>query len=99
MVKIVYNQLMSACSCSIIINEYSSPSIWSPNEDMEYLYLDISGIQVLESKGLTAVQVQGQPVDETTYYYGWNKNNVGFLVTLIAIDQLEARKVVESMIK
>jgi hypothetical protein len=69
------------------------------NEDLEPLYLNIKGIQVLQMKGTTGIPTDDEYVFEPTLYYHWNANDVDFSATFISLDASEAVKVVESMIK
>jgi hypothetical protein len=69
------------------------------NEDLEPVYLNIKGTQVLQMKGTTGIPINGEYVSEPTLYYHWNTNDVDYSATFISLDESEAIKVVESMIR
>lgn len=95
-IQIIYAQMKSTVFRRIEIDETNSPITWGPNEDMEYVYLNYSGISVLEQKS-KASPPDGQIV--TALYYSWNENGIDISIDTDAFEQDEAREMVESMIK
>jgi hypothetical protein len=95
-IQIIYAQMKSTTYRRIEIDETNSPITWGPNEDMEYTYLNYSGISILEQKSKDYLP-DGQIV--TALHYGWNQNGIDISIYRDAFEQDEAREMVKSMIK
>jgi hypothetical protein len=65
----------------------------------DYTSLEIKGVEVLEKNGFDYVIRSTQKIQVTRFSYNWNMNKMSFSCSFDGYDQVESRKIVESMIK
>ena len=78
----------------IEIEENAQPFIMLPNPDLNPVYLDIAGIQVLQQE----THIYGEDIIDGLSF-DWNQNGLTFRVLVFSYSQDEAIKIVESMIE
>ena len=78
----------------IDIIENSEKFLMLPNPDLDPVYLDIGGVQVLQQEA----HMYGNPIIEGLHF-DWNQSGRTFSVRIFEYSQDEGIKIVESMIK
>ncbi len=64
-----------------------------------YNSIELAGIEVLEKQVYGTVLRNTKNIEVSTYYYIWENNNLNFSCGIYGYDQIESRKIIESMIK
>jgi hypothetical protein len=70
-----------------------------PNENYKPVYFDVKGTNILEETLSQRSQKDGKDRIFDAYVFYWYRNGVSYTVNIIYYDEIEARKVIESMIK
>lgn len=65
----------------------------------DYSPVKIKDLQILEQQGLDYVINSNQRVLVSCSDYFWQQDKINFMVKVLGFDQVEARKIIESMIK
>ncbi len=78
----------------IDIEESDTNRVMLPNEQLEHMYIEIRGIQILKQ-----TLNYGLYGDEFTSIYTWNNKGVSFDVSVGAYKNQEAMKIIDSMIE
>lgn len=98
-VKIRIEYRISNCPRDIIIEEDNDTSVnWGEALSPKPNHLNFSGIDVMEIKTLASYEDSGKRMDEDQYVYNWKQNDIKVDVVISGYDQIESRKVIESMI-
>ena len=79
----------------IFIYEDNSEKVMQPNIEAEPVFLEINGICVLRQK---AQSLSASGIEEG-FSFSWNHDRLGFQARVYSINEDEAVKIVESMIK
>ena len=79
----------------IYISERNVMQVMEPTKELNPVYLDIAGVNVLREKA----QMAGSTGITEGLSFDWNQNGLSFTVKVFSINEEEGIKVVESMIK
>jgi hypothetical protein len=103
--RIMYYYLTKAGEIQILESEPSDPyprplppGLFA-KMNPDYTPIDLGGMEVLENIGFDDIIWSGQKTRLSSLQYIWEQNNLHFSVDIIGYDQVESRKIIESMLK
>jgi hypothetical protein len=65
----------------------------------DYTALEIKGVEIVFTDGIGNVVRDTREIQTNELIYSWNMNKISFSCSVLGFDQVESRKIIESMIK